>query len=235
MKLPDQVQEIMAKCVEARDSMSDVREWAKCFDANVLEEMLKLAVDEQVAVVSRLCELSCKGGMQNYSASLLGIIRTLKRFGLHSSTSSEEHSEISQEKDKVMFSQNGTASRASTDVGLNDEDGMNEIAELDAIDDTAEINKLTGKPLLEDVMAHAVAVCGPYSTLSHYKYKIKLVPGTLKRGKAAKQCLELFLKNSKTDNRDTDLIKLMTENEVIQVLCGDVKIAVAGGKVAKKS
>lgn len=48
-----------------------------------------------------------------------------------------------------------------------------------------EINKLTGKPLPEDVLLYAVPVCGPYSAIRSFKYSVKLTPGTMKKGKVA--------------------------------------------------
>jgi NFACT protein C-terminal domain/Heterogeneous nuclear ribonucleoprotein Q acidic domain len=47
-----------------------------------------------------------------------------------------------------------------------------------------EINKLTGKPLPEDVLLYAVPVCGPYSAMRSFKYSVKLTPGTMKKGKS---------------------------------------------------
>lgn len=45
-----------------------------------------------------------------------------------------------------------------------------------------EIDKLTGKPLAEDVLLYAVPVCGPYSAIRSFKYSVKLTPGTMKKG-----------------------------------------------------
>ena len=45
-----------------------------------------------------------------------------------------------------------------------------------------EIDKLTGKPLPEDVLLYAVPVCGPYSAIRSFKYSVKLTPGTMKKG-----------------------------------------------------
>mmetsp|Transcript_37063 Transcript_37063/g.45314 ORF Transcript_37063/g.45314 Transcript_37063/m.45314 type:complete len:177 (+) Transcript_37063:495-1025(+) len=119
------------------------------------------------------------------------------------------------------------------------EDGIIEDGENDssaAIDDTAELSKLTGKPLAEDVLLYAVPVCAPYQTLSGYKYRVKLTPGSQKRGKASKQCLEMFMKTGdSTDERNRNLIKLVGDNEWTQVICGDVKISAPGAsKMAKK-
>ena len=51
-----------------------------------------------------------------------------------------------------------------------------------------EINKLTGKPLPEDVLLYAVPVCGPYSAIRSFKYSVKLTPGTMKKGKPPVNC-----------------------------------------------
>jgi hypothetical protein len=48
-----------------------------------------------------------------------------------------------------------------------------------------EVDKLTGKPHPDDVLLYAVPMCGPYTALSNFKYKVKLTPGTGKKGTAA--------------------------------------------------
>ena len=45
------------------------------------------------------------------------------------------------------------------------------------------LDALTGALFDSDVLSFAIPVCAPYSALSAYKYKVKLVPGTGKRGK----------------------------------------------------
>ena len=50
-----------------------------------------------------------------------------------------------------------------------------------------EIDALTGVPRAGDVLLHALPVCAPYSVLQGYKYKLKIIPGTQRKGKAAKQ------------------------------------------------
>jgi hypothetical protein len=99
---------------------------------------------------------------------------------------------------------------------------------------------LTGKPLLEDSILYAVPVCAPYQTLSQYKYRVKLTPGSQKRGKAAKQCVEMFLTSDGSKSieaeRYKELIKQISDNEFVQVMCSDVKISAAGAsKAAKKN
>jgi NFACT protein C-terminal domain len=109
----------------------------------------------------------------------------------------------------------------------------------EAVDDTLEISKLTGKPHPEDLLLFAVPVCAPYQTLSQYSYRVKLTPGNMKRGKASKQCIDLFLrtngaKNSPGIERQLELIRKVPDTEFVQVLCADVKIAAAGASKAVK-
>merc|ERR1712129_5849 len=80
------------------------------------------------------------------------------------------------------------------------------------IEDSAELAKFTGKPVEEDLINYAILVCGPYQSVSKYKYKIKLLPGPLKRGKASKQCLDFFLKD-KSNTKTTNFIKQITQEE----------------------
>ena len=44
-----------------------------------------------------------------------------------------------------------------------------------------------GIPRPDDVLLHALPVVAPYSLLAGYKHKVKLTPGTQKKGKAARQ------------------------------------------------
>ncbi len=50
-----------------------------------------------------------------------------------------------------------------------------------------QLDSLTGAPKQDDVLLFAVPVCAPYSALQGYKHKLKLTPGTQRKGKAARQ------------------------------------------------
>ena len=57
----------------------------------------------------------------------------------------------------------------------------------------------------------------------------------MKRGKASKQCVEMFLKDGQKSNfvdRNRDLIKKVADADWIQSICGDVKISAAGSSKA---
>jgi hypothetical protein len=49
-----------------------------------------------------------------------------------------------------------------------------------------------GCPRPDDILLFSVPVCGPYNFMQSFKYKVKVIPGTLKKGKAARQALELL-------------------------------------------
>ncbi|KAF9990855.1 hypothetical protein BGZ75_008859 [Mortierella antarctica] len=55
------------------------------------------------------------------------------------------------------------------------------------------LDGLTGRPLPTDILQFAVPVCAPYGALQKYKYKVKLTPGTMKKGKSVKTAVNLFL------------------------------------------
>ncbi|CEG84016.1 hypothetical protein RMATCC62417_17873 [Rhizopus microsporus] len=55
--------------------------------------------------------------------------------------------------------------------------------EADEIANLSALDSLTGNPLPEDILHFAIPVCAPYPAIQKYKYKVKLTPGSLKRGK----------------------------------------------------
>lgn len=102
------------------------------------------------------------------------------------------------------------------------------------------LDSLTGTPLPEDILLFCVPVCGPYSAMNNFKYKVKLTPGSVKRGKgtsdwfffcntlAVKTILKFFLHNENITPQERDLIKNMPEQEAIQQIVGNVKISTPG-------
>jgi hypothetical protein len=192
--------------------------------------------EAQVAAANRLRDLKTKTRIHNFSASLGGIIRAIRKYG-YQGISAEQNSGAEKAKRKSKEDKQAEAKewkQALADEGLADSD-----VDVDTVDDTAELNKMSGKPQLEDVLLYAIPVCAPYQTLSQYSYRVKLTPGHMKRGKAAKQCVEMLSKNeslkaSPLNERCIDLIKRINENDWVQTICPDVKISAPGAsKVAK--
>lgn len=237
-KLAPEIQDLLAKIVTVND---EVR-WNK-LDAEVLENLMTLEVEAQKAAAQRLLQLSQTSRVDNFSASLAGIIRTVQKYG-HQGLNDQKESESDAQRGRKTKAEKEAEKEAWREIlaedGIIEDDGEgNELS----VDDTAEISKLTGKPMSDDVILYAIPVCAPYSTLAQYKYRVKLTPGNLKRGKASKQCLEMILRSEEVkgkgpdpNQRYLDMIKNINDNEWVQAMCGDVKISAAGAsKAIKKS
>lgn len=86
--------------------------------------------------------------------------------------------------------------------------GLDETAEMDKVameeEDIHEIGEeekgrlndvdyLTGNPLPNDILLYVIPVCGPYSAVQSYKYRVKIIPGTAKKGKGIQIFYSLLL------------------------------------------
>ena len=75
---------------------------------------------------------------------------------------------------------------------------------------------LTAQPGDDDEVLFALPVCAPYSALSSYKYKMKLTPGTQKKGKAAKQAIGML--SAAAGSRERELMRAVTDDELVRGL-----------------
>jgi hypothetical protein len=233
--LPEKVRDALAKCVTVKVAGTTdeyVVRWDK-FDADILEQLQSFELEEQkIAAASRLLKLKESTRVDNFSASLAGIIRTIRKYG-HGGLGTETNGTGDEGKRKTKGEKE--AEQESWKQTLAEEGVVDEELDEDAVDDTIELSKLTGKPHDDDLILYAVPVCAPYQTLSQYTYRVKLTPGNMKRGKASKQCVDMFLKDgakSSLSDRNKDLIKKVADNEWVQAICGDVKISAAGASKA---
>ncbi|KAL7559141.1 hypothetical protein ACA910_010221 [Epithemia clementina (nom. ined.)] len=245
--LPESVRETLMECLRRTDdgNHEDNEEFHwQHIDGNVVEQLVELQPEEaQLAAVTRLLSLKETTEMENLTMSLAGILRTIRKYGHKNLLSHKQQLEKTDSTRKGQSAKN----KKGQDDDNDDDDEANELEEatFDEIDDTAELAKLTGKPLPEDVLLCAVPVCAPYSTLSQCQFRVKLTPGNGKRGKAAKQCVDFMLQqhqpNSSGNNNKLrnaavpspndlylDLIKRVSDNEWVQTIIPDVKIAAAG-------
>ena len=87
------------------------------------------------------------------------------------------------------------------------------------------LNSLTGQPVAEDALLFAVPVVAPYSTMNNYRYKVKVTPGSSKRGKAAKTALNIFINDKSAVQRDKDLLKSVKDQDIARNLPGKVKVS----------
>lgn len=129
------------------------------------------------------------GGMPSSTAALrpatthpaenVQIVDASAKAALIPTTSNAEHaaSDDDEEEDEKA---------ASEDEAAADEGAVADDVELDTL-----LTSLTGRPSADDVLLFAVPVCAPYATLHDYKYKVKVTPGTGKRGKATKMAVQV--------------------------------------------
>ena len=94
--------------------------------------------------------------------------------------------------------------------------------------DVAEIDKLTGVPKANDLVQGIVPMCAPYSAISTYKYKVKIQPGTLKRGKAMKLIKGLFLGQANKNQFETTLIKNIPDMDMTNMLVNNCRVLAPG-------
>ncbi|MCJ8737099.1 hypothetical protein PDJAM_G00019970 [Pangasius djambal] len=93
---------------------------------------------------------------------------------------------------------------------------------------------LTGQPHPDDVLLFAVPVCAPYTALSNYKHKVKLTPGTQKRGKAARTAVFSFMHAKEASAREKDLFRSVKDTDLSRNMPGKVKVSAPNLLAAKK-
>ncbi|XP_062324642.1 ribosome quality control complex subunit NEMF-like [Osmerus eperlanus] len=96
------------------------------------------------------------------------------------------------------------------------------------------LTSLTGQPHPEDVLLFAVPVCAPYTALSNYKHKVKLTPGTQKKGKAARTAVFSFMKARESSTREKDLFRSVKDTDLSRNMPGKVKVSAPNLLAAKK-
>lgn len=71
-------------------------------------------------------------------------------------------------------------------------------------------------------------MCAPYNSIKDNRFKIKLVPGGLKKGKAARNILHFFMNSNELTENEKPLVRCLPQQEIINSLIGNVKLAGAG-------
>uniref|UniRef100_F6UR27 Ribosome quality control complex subunit NEMF n=1 Tax=Ornithorhynchus anatinus TaxID=9258 RepID=F6UR27_ORNAN len=87
------------------------------------------------------------------------------------------------------------------------------------------LDSLTGQPHTEDVLLFAIPICAPYTVMTNYKYKVKLTPGTQKKGKAAKVALNNFMHSKDATTREKDLFRSVKDTDLSRNIPGKVKVS----------
>ncbi|KAG0153377.1 Fibronectin-binding A, N-terminal [Penicillium digitatum] len=148
-----------------------------------------------------------------------------------------ERAAEAERKRQAQFTENGT------------DDYSEETAAAEASDLTW-IPALVGTPTTDDEIIAAIPVCAPWAALGRYKYKVKLQPGTVKKGKAVKEIIGRWVSETTTGKvkkehaedvgisrvdaerlreREGELIKSWKDTEIINTMVvGKVRIMTAG-------
>ncbi|XP_065832835.1 ribosome quality control complex subunit NEMF-like isoform X2 [Oscarella lobularis] len=146
---------------------------------------------------------------------------------LHSTEkeSEKETAVVAEQQKKVVIREKkvgGEGVAASGDVHtVEDEDDE----ELKSKDDVEYLNALTGCPLPDDLLMFAIPMCAPYNAITNYKFKVKLTPGSGRRGKAARTAVHLFITSRDTLQREKDVLKSVKDAELSRNIPGKVKLS----------
>lgn len=133
------------------------------------------------------------------------------------------------------------------------EEGGDDYNEETAAAEAADLSwlpALVGTPSPDDEILGAIAVCAPWAALGRYKYKVKLQPGAVKKGKAVKEIVGRWVSETTTGKvkkdyaedlgisrvdaeklraREGELIKGWKETEIINTMpVGKVRIMTPG-------
>lgn len=126
------------------------------------------------------------------------------------------------------------------------EEGLDEPLEKERL---GIVEELVGTPLPGDEVLEAIPICAPWAALGKVKYRVKLQPGSIKRGKAVKEILERWKAESERKGvvdpraedaekmwpREVELVKGLRPEEAVGVVpVGRVTVMMAGGKAKGK-
>ncbi|KAK2075277.1 hypothetical protein P8C59_009417 [Phyllachora maydis] len=126
------------------------------------------------------------------------------------------------------------------------EEGIEMLEGSEAADVTA-FDALVGTPLPGDEILEAIPVCAPWNAMARLKYKVKLQPGSQKKGKAVKEIVERWklaagrkgvLDEAAVDTekmwpREVELIKALKVEEAMNcVPVGKLTVMAAGGALS---
>lgn len=188
------------------------------------QEMRKLAAvpsDQGLEILNLFRDSKQVSKIVNKSGFIAGIIRRVVRdhetgnrvVGTKPSaaTSTKQHEKATNEENEIkeLMQEEGI---------LDEEEGKN----------SDDIDKLYPNPAAEDRILYAVPVCAPYLAMKNFKFKVKLTPGTAKKGKASKQVMDLFIRSKEATEIEKNMMKNLGDNELNSVMIGDVKISMPG-------
>ena len=111
---------------------------------------------------------------------------------------------------------------------------MDKIKEADSeMGEFGMLDKLSGQPG-DNEIEYALTVCAPYEVMKNYKYKVKLTPGTEKKGKSAKMALSLFLENKEINETEKAVVKVLNIDDMIRTIPNKSKVSAPNLQSIKK-
>ncbi|KAL7795902.1 hypothetical protein V8C37DRAFT_414602 [Trichoderma ceciliae] len=123
---------------------------------------------------------------------------------------------------------------------------MNEgldVLEPDEAEKATNLDTLVGMPLAGDEVIEVIPVCAPWNALVRFKYKVKMQPGSVKKGKAIKEVMERLKTDSarkgviddaardreKMWPREVELIKALKPEEIVNTVpVSKLRVMMAG-------
>eukprot|EP00668_Euglena_longa_P012176 GGOE01014608.1.p1 GENE.GGOE01014608.1~~GGOE01014608.1.p1 ORF type:complete len:1133 (+),score=385.10 GGOE01014608.1:88-3486(+) len=91
-----------------------------------------------------------------------------------------------------------------------------------------ELDALTGCPQEADTLLFAVPMCAPYSALQAYRYKVKVTPGALKKGKAAQAIEKYFMCTKDAPEQEKHLMKQIDHMDMVAAVLGNCRVSIPG-------
>ncbi|KAG1651557.1 Nuclear export mediator factor NEMF [Nymphon striatum] len=145
-----------------------------------------------------------------------------------------KHQQKTSKAPAVVILHDETATADATLTVINEDQAESDDEDKGHKDELGNVlDSLTGCPNPDDELLFSIPICAPYGTLQSYKFKVKLTPGTGKRGKAAKTALQIFLKSKETTQREKDLLKAVKDQEISRNLPGKVKLSAPQSAIQK--
>jgi predicted ribosome quality control (RQC) complex YloA/Tae2 family protein len=148
-------------------------------------------------------------------------------------------------KDKARGSKQNEAKDKKDE---DDEEEAEEIARVASLETEARaLASLVMQPRADDIITHVLPMLCPYSVALQCKYKVKLTPGPLKKGKAGQAALSAFVAQATAPppkgtqltpaqaavvQRERELVKAIPDQELVNTVIGQVKVTAAAASAA---
>uniref|UniRef100_A0A4W6EQZ6 Ribosome quality control complex subunit NEMF n=1 Tax=Lates calcarifer TaxID=8187 RepID=A0A4W6EQZ6_LATCA len=192
------------------------------------ERKVKTVEEDMEEVTSRTAELLDEGeelmGRRTQQLTLFNKLKKIK----------EKYKDQDEEDRELMMQLLGVRMNKNNHATLNTKVILNHLFHVLPQEAENLLTSLTGQPHPEDVLLFAVPVCAPYTALSNYKHKVKLTPGSQKKGKAARTAVFSFMKAKEASTREKDLFRSVKDTDLSRNMPGKVKVSAPNLLAAKK-